>query len=152
MTPDPNEVAMLRFWLKENEDAVRFCLDVFSISQTLDDLVDRDAPVSGEEIERMAMLMFSDIPRNPFYRQHQDSLQSFMETALMYWMDANKLEARGEAGRRLAFVFRDIIGGLANKCALLIGGFDWWSLVTLDIHRRMTHDETYESYARDLPP
>lgn len=145
------EHELLMFWLKEDADAVRFCEDVFHVSQILDDLVDRDVPVPGHAVEHMAMLMFSSIPRNPFYRKHQDSLQSYLETALMYWIDGNKLEAApGEAGKRLAFVFRDIIGGLANKCALLVGGYEWWSLVTLDIHRRVTHDESFEDYIRGL--
>lgn len=145
------EATFLRFWLKGDEDAIQFCEAVFRASQILDDLVDRDRPVPPRAVEDMAMIMFSVIPRNPFYRKYQPELQSYLETALMYWIDANRLETQGEAGRRLAFVFRDIIGGLANKCALLVGGPDWWREVSLDIHRRGSHDEPYEEYARNLP-
>ena len=141
---------LLKFWLKGNEDAVRFCEDVFFVSQVVDDLVDRDNEVTVKDIEEMTMLMFSSIPRNPFYRAHQDSLQSYLETALMYWIDGNRLETQGEDGRRLAFVFRDVIGGVINKCALLVGGYEWWETVSLDIHRRVTHDESYEEYVRNL--
>lgn len=138
------------FWLKGDEDAVRFCEDVFWVSQVLDDLVDRDRPVPSADVERMALYMFSDIPRNPFYVKHRESLQSYLETALMYWVDANRLETQGMAGRRLAFVFRDIIGGVINKCAVLIGGVDWWAEISLDVHRRVSHDEPFEAYSQEL--
>lgn len=141
---------LLRFWLQDNREAVAFCEDVFFVSQVLDDLVDRDKPVTGRDVERMAMMMFSVIPRNPFYIQHRDTLQSYLETALMYWIDGNRLETQGEAGQRLAFVFRDIIGGVINKCALLIGGPEWWETISLDVHRRVTHNEGFAAYSRGL--
>lgn len=141
---------LLTFWLKGNTDAVKLCEDVFDVSQIIDDLYDRDKPVSGEDIHRMTMLVFSEIPRNPFYAANRDTLQSYLETALMGWIDSTNLESRGEAGRRLAFVYRDIIGGLANKCALLIGGYEWWATVSVDIHCRMTHDESYELFSRGI--
>lgn len=148
MTDTQHELLM--FWLKGDEDAVRFVEDVYYVSQVIDDLVDRDEAVPADEVEKMAMLIFSSIPRNLFYRKHQDSLQSYLETALMYWIDGNKLETQGAHGRHLAFVFRDIIGGVAGKCALLLGGYEWWSLVSLDIHRRVSHDESFEDYDRGL--
>lgn len=142
--------ALLMFWLKGNTAAVEFCEEVFMVSQVLDDLVDRDKPVTARKIEQMAMAMFSTIPRNPFYIQHRDSLQSYLETALMYWIDGNRLETQGRGGQHLAFVFRDIIGGVINKCALLIGGPEWWETISLDVHRRVSHNESFESYSRGL--
>lgn len=130
--------------------AVAFCETLFRISQTLDDLIDRDRPVSDEAIISAFWQALIELPANPFYRQHELYLRPLMAGALQDWRDSVALERSHDHHQRtLAFVLRDQLTSLVIQCAYLVGGEAWMTQVSVPI-RRHFHEDTLSDYLNDL--
>ena len=148
--PQPNERAFLQHVLKEHCAAILFCETLFRISQTLDDLVDRDKPVADEAIYAAFWNALIELPGNPFYRAHEPTLRPLMAAALQDWRDSVTLEQYGgRHGRTLAFVLRDQLTSLVVQCAGLIGGFAWMQQVAVEI-RRHFHEDKLDDYLNEF--
>jgi len=144
--PQPTERAFLQRVLKGQAAPIHFCESLFRVSQTLDDLVDRDKPVTDDAIYLAFWEALIELPANPFYRQHEPFLRPLMAAALQDWRDSVTLERDGEHhGRTLAFVLRDQLTSLVVQCAGIVGGFDWMQEVGAEV-RRYFHDEYLASY------
>ncbi|MNZ74012.1 hypothetical protein D3C78_924460 [compost metagenome] len=125
---------------------ILFCESLFRISQTLDDLIDGDKPVTGNAVYRAFWEALIDLPGNPFYRQHESVLRPLMAAALQDWRDSVTLERTGDHhGRTLAFVLRDQLTSLVVQCAGIVGGFDWMQQVSAEI-RRHFHEDALDDY------
>lgn len=150
--PRPNEAAFLRDVLRNNEAAAQFCESLFRISQALDDLVDKDKPVTDTELIRTFWEALIELPANAFYRQHEPFLRPLMASALQDWRDSACMERSDSAHyRTLAFVLRDQLTAVVTQCAYLIGGYDWMNQVSLSI-RDHFHEDSLESYLSGLSP
>ena len=148
--PQPNERAFLQHVLKDHAAAILFCEALFRVSQTLDDLIDGDKPVTGDAIYAAFWEAMIDIPGNPFYRAHEPILRPLMAAALQDWRDSVTLERDGDHhGRSLAFVLRDQLTSLVVQCAGLIGGFDWMQEVSAQI-RRHFHEDKLADYLHEF--
>ena len=102
-----NEATFLRGVLRNNEAAAQFCEMLFRISQTLDDLIDKDNPVSDATLIRTFWEALIELPANPFYRQHEPYLRPLMASALQDWRDSACLErSDSHHYKTLAFVLR----------------------------------------------
>ena len=146
----PNERAFLQRVLQSHGPAIQLCEALFRISQTLDDLIDGDKPVTGELIFQAFWEALIGLPANSFYRQYEPFLRPLMASALQDWRDSVSLERAGDHhGRTLAFVLRDQLTGLVVQCAGLVGGFDWMQQVGAEI-RRYFHDEALADYLGEL--
>lgn len=144
--PQPSERAFLQHVLQGQAAAILFCEALFRISQTLDDLIDGDKPVTGQAVYRAFWEALVDIPGNPFYRQHEAVLRPLMAAALQDWRDSVSLERDGDRhGRTLAFVLRDQLTSLVVQCAGIVGGFDWMQQVSAEI-RRHFHEDKLDDY------
>ena len=148
--PQPNERAFLQHVLKDNASAILFCESLFRVSQTLDDLIDGDKPVTNDDIYQAFWEALIDIPSNSFYRAYELTLRPLMAAALQDWKDSVTLE-RDEShhNKTLAFVLRDQLTSLVVQCACLVGGFDWMQQVSKDI-RLQFHSETLGAYINEL--
>lgn len=148
--PKPDEHLFLNQVLRECAPAVAFCEQLFRISQVLDDLIDKDKPVSEVTITRAFWLALIELPANPFYRQHEPYLRPLMASALQDWTDATTMERAGdEHGKHLAFVLRDQLTAVVIQCAYLIGGYSWMQGVSEHI-RRHFHEDSLTDYMNDL--
>lgn len=148
--PRPDEHHFLCRVLPDAPAAVAFCETLFRISQTLDDLVDRDHPVSDDAIVSAFWQALIELPANPFYRQHEPYLRPLMASALQDWRDSVLLERSGDDhGKTLAFVLRTQLTGVVVQCAYLVGGEGWMNSVSEPI-RRHFHDHSLEEYLADL--
>lgn len=148
--PRPNERAFLQQALQDCAPAIAFCETLFRISQTLDDLVDRDRPVSDDALYAAFWQALVELPANPFYRQNELYLRPLMAAALQDWRDSVILERSGDRhGQTLAFVLRDQLTSVVVQCAYLIGGPGWMQQVSVDI-RRHFHEDSLESYIGEL--
>lgn len=144
--PQPNERAFLQHVLQGHAAPILFCESLFRISQTLDDLIDGDKPVTGQAVYRAFWEALIDLPGNPFYRQHESVLRPLMAAALQDWRDSVTLERAGDHhGRTLAFVLRDQLTSLVVQCAGIVGGFDWMQQVSAEI-RRHFHEDALDDY------
>ena len=148
--PRPDERQFLNEVLQGCAPAVEFCEQLFRISQLLDDLIDKDKPVSDATITRAFWVALIELPANPFYRQHELYLRPLMASALQDWTDATSMERAGDQhGKHLAFVLRDQLTAVVIQCAYLIGGYGWMQEVSEHI-RRHFHEDTLVDYMNDL--
>lgn len=148
--PRQDEHAFLCRVLPNQPAAVAFCETLFRISQTLDDLIDRDRPVSDEAVVSAFWQALIELPANPFYRQHEPYLRPLMASALQDWRDSVTLERSSDRHHRtLAFVLRDQLTTLVIQCAYLIGGEAWMTQVSVPI-RQHFHEDTLDDYLNDL--
>lgn len=144
--PRQNEAAFLRSVLCNNEAAATYCEMLFRISQTLDDLIDKDKPVTDAVLIRTFWEALIELPANPFYRQHEPYLRPLMASALQDWRDSACLErSDNHHYKTLAFVLRDQLTGMVSQCAYLVGGYEWMNKVSLSI-RDHFHEDTLEAY------
>jgi len=58
--------AKLDEWLLGNKDAVRCVLDLGQIVETWDDLIDKDKPISDQDISGSFYAATVNLPLNPF--------------------------------------------------------------------------------------
>lgn len=150
--PRDNEPSFLRSVLRENESAVQLCQTLFSISQTLDDLIDGDTTVSGADVITAFWMAIVDLPRNAFYRKHEHELSPMLKMVLQDYVDSAALErSENERHKQVAFVLRDQLTSVVVQCALLVGGYDWMRKVSISI-RDHFHEDTYADYAASLIP
>lgn len=148
--PRQDEHAFLCRVLPNQPAAVAFCETLFRISQTLDDLIDRDQPVSDDVIMSAFWQALIELPSNPFYRQHEPYLRPLMASALQDWRDSVTLERSGKHhDQTLAFVLRDQLTSLVVQCAYLVGGHDWMTKVSAPI-RRHFHEDALDDYLKDM--
>lgn len=147
---ESKERSFLRRVLREDVSAILFCEALFRISQTLDDLIDRDKPVTDQAIYHAFFLALIELPGNPFYRDNDVVLRAIMASALQDWKDSVDLERAGdEHGKTLAYVLRDQLTSVAVQVAGLVGGYVWMQQVSVEI-RRFFHDEPLGEYIEKL--
>ncbi|MGH8444914.1 MAG: hypothetical protein ACREVL_06580 [Solimonas sp.] len=135
--------------LRGNAAAIEFCLLLGSVSQTWDDLIDGDKPVTAQQINAAFFKALIQIPANRFYRIHFASLQPLMQAAAYDWLAANELERGGADEQALAYVLRDSLVAVVTQCAALVGGHGW-AIDHAAAIRRYFHDEPAAEYVRKL--
>ncbi len=132
--------------LRGNVDAVNFCTMLFSLSQTLDDLVDKDKPRTSLDIIRSYHMALVALPENPFYRAHFDYLRPMLALVLQAYADSVVLEEEGSVhGLHLAFVLRDRLTDVVTQCARLLGGWEYAQTVAKDI-QMFCQDESLDTF------
>ena len=139
-----NQAELLQYTLQGHEEAIKLINDLSTVSQLWDDLIDRDKPVSNNEINKAFILLLSDLPRNSFYAKYQLELLPLTEAAILDWLTANTFEDDPEY-HAAASVLRDNLALVIIGSAKIIGGMEWAEKVSVDI-RRHIHDESLEDY------
>jgi len=131
MTPAYQQ--LVSYWLKGHAEACQFIDTVFDIAHVLDDLTDRDTPVSTAQVQSAFRSALIDLPRNPFYAQHFATLNAALHMAYLNWLASNELEAEpGEYAKDVPFILRSSYVDLITICACIIGGEDWAVQVAAD--------------------
>lgn len=137
-------------WMKGDKSAADYVELVCNIAHVWDDLIDRDKDVSDEEISKTFFDALIRLPRNNFYRKNFDHLNSVLMNAMSNWQIATKLEREGGGYETsIAFVLRSSYIDLITQAAMLCGGNKWACIVGEEA-RRITHNETYEGYLKNL--
>lgn len=121
-TPNVSLVQILR----GDREAVRLVQAIVRIFHVWDDLIDRDGPVSDDDVHQAFWLALCDIPANPFYRRHLSTFQPLIEMGTLSWWAANEMErSERRAEREVAFSVRSQIAEVTTAAAMLLGGVDW---------------------------
>lgn len=105
-----------------NKDAVALAEAIIEIACVWDDLVDRDAPVSNEQINSMMWKALVSLPTNPFYAQHVATLMPLFQMSIMNWHMANQMEQTPGRSREIAHIARYAAGDVLIYMAAIIGG------------------------------
>lgn len=111
---------------------------IVSVTHIWDDLVDKDREVSAEEVNAAFVQLFTDVGRNPFFRQYENELRPLFEQGIHDWQDSNDLLDEGLL--ELAFVLRGSISMVVIRSATIIGGSEWGRCVSMDLRRRLFDD------------
>jgi len=144
-----NEPEFLNHVLLDDQAAVAFCSVLFGISQTWDDLVDRDKPVSDGDINKMMWEALITLPGNSFYQTHYGELSVLMQSAIVDWMDSNELEHGSDHNKLVAYVLRDSVTTILIHCARIVGGYEWMREVSVEI-RDAIYDEPPAAFIKGL--
>lgn len=137
--------ALLLDWMRGDQAAVEFLLDVFELGETWDDLIDGDQ-VTHWRVHRAFATALFNLPINPFYAQHQNDLRPLMLVGVNAWMDSIELEHAEDSWSLVwAYALRDWYMELVAFCALLVGGFEHMRAVSLPA-RRFFQAETLEQF------
>lgn len=133
-----------------NTHAHAMIMAVFSISQTLDDLIDKDKELADDVIFNAFHACLVELPRNPFYLHYVEYLTPLFSQYLMDWYDATKIERMNtEHLKNVAFGLRSNVGSLITQCAYLVGGIEHQHAVSVSVKEHIWM-ETLEDYKREL--
>lgn len=136
--------------LKGNRSAIDYCNIVFGTSQVMDDLIDRDKPVSNDQIHELMWKLMVDLPSNAFFMRYFNQLVPLHRQYLNDYRDANILERHGnKRDLQISFVLRDSVSTLIIQVAYLIGGKEWMDEISIHA-RKMIFDEPFSSYKKSL--
>lgn len=103
-------------------DATTWLLDLWRITQTLDDVADRDE-IAPETLQKAIWSIFVTFPANPFFLAHATQLQPALATAVLKWEAANRAERTGTADER-SYMWRAGYYDIVLLTILLCQGFD----------------------------
>ncbi|MGB0662775.1 MAG: hypothetical protein ACPGMR_03190 [Pontibacterium sp.] len=145
-----DERSFLSWALQGDVRAVEMCELLGSMSQVIDDLVDKDKPVTNHQVVRAFWSALIALPANTFYRANEQSLRPMLAVALQDWTDATKLESIDNPhAKHLAFVLRDQLTSIVIQSAGIIGGYDWMQEVSMRARLKF-HNELFEDYVAKL--
>lgn len=141
----------VRLVCKGHPDAIRFLEDITDILHVWDDLVDKDKPLTDDQINQTMWKVLIDLPRNTFYAANFASLNTLLATAIVNWEVATRMERdpSGPDDLHIAFILRSSYIDLVLGVALIVGGREH-ALEMMLPARRMWHNEGFEGYCRAL--
>lgn len=118
---------------------------LLSITHTWDDLIDKDQAVTDERINTAFLLSLIELPRNPFWRQHQAELSVVLEHGIIDWLTANLFER--EQRLEVSYVLRCSIASVIVHAARLLGGAHWAIEVSKDVRAYIFDD--FDEYVKE---
>ena len=128
-------------------DATAWLLDLWRITQMLDDVVDRDE-MNPEHVQKAIWAMFVTFSGNPFYLAHATQLQVALATAVLKWEAANKAERLNAADER-SFMWRAGYYDIVLLVILLCQGYD--SAMAKAPAVMALYGEKYSEYRAEFP-
>ena len=100
-------------WFGGNENALRMFNAFVDLAHVWDDLVDKDKPVSADDINRAFLTCLVYLPANPFYRSIQNEILPMWVTVVSAYETANFFEANKDAhGIEIAHGLRYAAGNI----------------------------------------
>jgi len=153
-TPEFNRldkhVPLFNEFLLGNPEAIQFVVRVFRALHVWDDLIDRDKPLTDDEINSVFWDLLVVLPTDPFYTRNIALLSSTLVNAIINWHVANKLEREGDdKDKSIAFILRGAYIDLLSASAFIVGGMQWAQKIGPAI-RRWAHEETFDEYMVNL--
>lgn len=148
-----NEVEQLKLLCRGNQAALEFCAGIVDIAALYDDLIDKDKPLTDDQIHYLMWTAMVTLPRNAFYRQFFDLLNPLVMNTIQNWKIANVLE-KTQAGKEdlpIAFIIRSSYADILRMVAHILGG-DAYAMECGIAIRRYVHDEGFESYRAEMSP
>lgn len=118
-----------------NENAARFLATFVGHCHVLDDIIDKDKPITDCELIRSETLWLLQLTANPWFIEHKSVLLPLIIQGFNAWLDSNRLAQSANPGDRVA---SDVLKGLYHEVvwhtAFLCGGWDRMRSLTMQ-HR-----------------
>jgi hypothetical protein len=134
---------------KGDEDAFRLGKAIIHIACVWDDLVDRDVPVTNEQINSLMWTMLVEMQLNPFYRKWSGVLQPLIQSSIINWHLSNLMEKEPGLSREIAHVARYSAGDTLIYMAMLIGGMPWALEIGPEFKKRL-QKEGFAEYNEEM--
>ena len=119
----------------KNKFAYDYLLRLMCISRTVDDIYDMDQNITRNQLlEAIGYLLF-EMPYNPFFMKHRETLSSQHVSMYNAWMAANIWGDGDEVDKIYAHVWRDTHHEVVPLVALLTQGPEKMSEVSFKIRQ-----------------
>ena len=130
--------------------AIAFLLDYFDACEVADDVVDGDKPVTADDVTRMLYELAVNIPSNPFFARHAQTLLPVLATGIGAWSDSVKLERKADDhSLRFAFVMRATYLEIIRTVITITRGREAAEACSMEI-LEWFGSETFDEYAQKI--
>ncbi|PCJ80858.1 MAG: hypothetical protein COA57_14740 [Flavobacteriales bacterium] len=125
----------------KNESALSYLYMIGNCSRVVDDLIDKDRPVSNEQVMDMCFSLLVEIPFNDFFNQFKQTLLPFHVAFIQAYRDANALETGTTMEKEFAKHLSDTINEIVHTVCWLTGGFGILKNSSLKIRKLLMNKE-----------
>lgn len=102
-------------WFNDNKDAIELYKNLCALADIWDNMIDRDKPVTNEQINDVFLTCLYRLPLNPVYNYLQLQIAPMWLTVVSSYEAANKFEAdKDQHGLELAHVLRYSAGQIIS--------------------------------------
>jgi hypothetical protein len=115
--------------------AIDYLWNLMCISRTVDDLYDKDQKINHEQVLEAVRYLLVELPFNPFFSKHRDTLMSQHVSMYNAWMAANTWEKGDETEQIYGHVWRDTHHEVVPLVALLTQGPSQMDFVSQKIRK-----------------
>lgn len=140
----------LEYFLKGNAWAVSLALDLFFLSELIDDLADKDKERSTEDIKLGFRKLLVDFPQNRFYKQFEPQISTLIASTYLMWLDSTALENGNQEERFICFHIRNTTVNIIHHFILLAGGPDWAQEVGPEYWRLFSKQEKMQELINEF--
>lgn len=150
MVTPQNEVKFLDDVLLGHREAVDAAVLIGRLSQTFDDIIDKDVEPSNELLAMWFMGAVVELSKNDFYVRNIETIEPVLYTAMADYLASVKMEkGDDDHEKNLAFVLRNNLIAVVIHFARLVGGYKYGLDVSYKI-RAFYHDEDLATYKGGL--
>jgi hypothetical protein len=135
-----------------NEDAVSFLSEIYEVLHLWDDLIDKDKPITQEDIHHGFQTLLFSLPCNPFYVTNFHYLNAILSMSVLNWQASIKIERQPQTINDfiIAFIIRSQYVDLFGACAYLTHDDKQEAISLIVEFRRLVHCEGIENYLTAL--
>jgi len=119
----------------KNKFAYDYLWKLMCVSRTVDDIYDMDQEVTRNQLLEAVEFLFFEMPYNPFFMKHRETLSSQHVSMHNAWMAANIWGDGDEVDKIYAHVWRDTHHEVVPLVALLTQGPEKMSEVSFKIRQ-----------------
>lgn len=136
-------------WFGGNQDALNMYRAFVDLAHLWDDLIDKDKPVSADEINRAFLTCLVYLPANSFYRHIQDQILPMWLVVISSFETANKFEAdKDPHGIEIAHSLRYAAGNIIAYAIHVCVGAEEAKKVLPDMWKSIFY-ERFDEYRKE---
>lgn len=136
-------------WFGGNQDAFNMYQAFVDLTHTWDDLVDKDKPVTPDQINRAFLTCLVYLPANPFYRSIQDQILPMWLTVVSAYETANFFEKEKDPhGIELAHNLRYAVGHIIAYAVHVCVGAEQAKQILPEVWKTMVC-ERFDDYRKE---
>lgn len=130
-------------------NALAFLSSIMDAVEIWDDLIDKDKPVSDNDLNRVFVNLLFYLPQNPFFDRNKGYLLPVVMTCINAWMDSTDLQKSPvKKDLAAAWYLKQMGVELYGSVAFLMGGFEHMREVSLEARDVLAHEE-FEDFLQE---
>ena len=143
-----NDVGKLE-WFGGNQDALNMYRMFRDLAHVWDDLVDKDNPVTEDQINNAFLICLAYMPANPFYRHIQEQIMPMWLTVISAYEAGNKFEReKDEHGLEIAHTLRYAAGHIVSYMVHVCVGRDQAKEIMPEVWKNIVF-ERFDDYRKE---